>query len=580
MASDFEDLETDTARTAIEPDARLHAFITVDGAVASRALPPGGTLTIGRAPDCDLVIPHGSVSRRHAVLTPSPLAIADLGSRNGTRVQGKPVVQERPTPIAIGDAIQIGEATIVIQSVPLSFDGKPLLAEASGQLPPVDAECARSARTGSPFAVLELETDGPPKQVLGLLRGLLRTTDVVIGDGDGGFQIVLVETGGPHVAIAATRITDLLAQNGIPARIGAARYPEDGVIPEQLVAHAYEQLAREPGGPATAMDGVRELVRQVAPGELSVLILGETGVGKELYAEMIHRLSPRAAKPFVKLNCSALVESLIETELFGHEKGSFTGATSAHPGLLETGDGGTVFLDEIGELTLPVQTKLLRVLEERVVRRIGSTSDRKIDVRFVFATNRSLADEVDAGRFRRDLYYRINGVTVALPPLRERTTEIVPLARAFASEARRGEPVTIGSEVAAALEHHSWPGNIRELRNTVERAVLLSSGGTIRARHLVLDATRDTPQSLRDSSPRMRDSRPTMPIPMGDTAPPVRPSQQSLASALADVEKQRILEALQQCGGNQSRAAKLLGISRTTLQARIDAYGLPRPRKS
>jgi len=290
---------------------------------------------------------------------------------------------------------------------------------------------------------------------------------------------------------------------------------------------------------------------------------------------MIHRLSSRASKPFVKLNCSALVESLIESELFGHERGAFTGATNAHPGLLETGEGGTIFLDEIGELPLGVQAKLLRVLEERVVRRIGATTGRKVDVRFVFATNRSLSAEVDAGRFRRDLYYRINGVTIALPPLRERRSEIVPLARAFASESRRGETITIGAELTAALEHHSWPGNIRELRNTIERAVLLSSGGTIRPRHLVLDAERDSEPHM-----RVRDSRPTIPTFSAESAPPVRPSNQSLASALADVERQRILEVLQQCGGNQSRAARILGISRTTLQARLDAYGLPRPRKS
>jgi transcriptional regulator with GAF, ATPase, and Fis domain len=398
--------------------------------------------------------------------------------------------------------------------------------------------------------------------VLGVLRDLLRTTDVVAGDAASGLQILLVDTGGPHVATAVTRIADVLAGEGITARLGVARYPDDGVIAEQLLAHAHEQLARADGAPPSAMDSVRALVRQVASGELSVLILGETGVGKELYAEMIHRLSPRAGKPFVKLNCSALVESLIESELFGHERGAFTGATNAHPGLLETGDGGTVFLDEIGELPLGVQAKLLRVLEERVVRRIGATTGKKVDVRFVFATNRTLSDEVDAGRFRRDLYYRLNGVTISIPSLRERRGEIVPLARAFA-----GETITLGTEAIAALEHHSWPGNVRELRNTIERAALLSAGGTIRPAHLVLEP--------------VRDSRPTIPVPLNSapTEPTVRPSHQSLASAVADVERQRILAVLEQCGGNQSRAAKMLGISRTTLLARLDSYGVTRPRK-
>ncbi|MEP6865050.1 MAG: sigma 54-interacting transcriptional regulator [Deltaproteobacteria bacterium] len=551
-------------------------MITVEGNVARKLLPASGRLEIGRSPSCELVIPHASVSRRHAMLSLSPLAIIDAGSRNGTRVHGRAVANDAPTAITIGDAIQVGEVTIVIQSLPLSFDSKPIMSERDGLLPPVDAECARSARTGSPFAVVQLATEGGgSKQVLGLLRGLLRTTDIVIADGDGGFQIVLVETGGSHVSIAATRITELFARHGITAQLGVAQYPQDGVIAEQLIAHAYEQIARGPDPEVNAMDGVRDLVRQIATGDLSVLILGETGVGKELYAEMIHRLSPRAARPFVKLNCSALVESLIESELFGHERGAFTGATSAHPGLLETGDGGTIFLDEIGELPLGVQAKLLRVLEERVVRRIGATTGRKVDARFVFATNRPLGEEVDAGRFRRDLYYRINGVTVALPPLRERRSEIVPLARAFARESRPGEAIAIGAELIAALEHHSWPGNIRELRNTIGRAMLLSSGGTIRPRHLVLDPERDSQPDL-----RVRDTRPTMPALASGSAPPVRPSNQSLASALADVERLRILEVLQQCAGNQSRAARILGISRTTLQARLDAYGLPRPRKA
>jgi DNA-binding NtrC family response regulator len=571
-----DDIATDTARYAVEAGARLHAMITVEGVVTTRLLPLSGRLSIGRASDCDLVIVHGSVSRRHATLGLSPLSIVDSGSHNGTRLHGKSI--EDVTAVAIGDAIQIGEATIVIQSVPDTFDGKPMMSERDAVLSPVEAECARSARTGSRFAVVQMVTEGArSRQVVGLLRELLRTTDVVIGDGTGGFQIVLVETGGSHVAIATTRITDLMNAHGITTRLGVARYPEDGVIAEQLVAHAHEELTRDADAPASAMDGVRALVRQVSAGELSVLILGETGVGKELFAEMIHRMSPRAGKPFVKLNCSALVESLIESELFGHERGAFTGATSAHPGLLETGDGGTVFLDEIGELPLGVQSKLLRVLEERVVRRIGATSGRKVDVRFVFATNRSLIDEVDEGRFRRDLYYRINGVSIAIPPLRERKSEIVPLARAFANEGRGGDAIAIGTEVAAALEHHNWPGNIRELRNAIERAVLLSSGSSIRPQHLVLEPERET-QLLRESQPRMRESRPTIPMSASD-APPVRPSQQSLASAVADVERQRILEVLQQCAGNQSRAAKILGISRTTLQARLDAYGMPRPRK-
>jgi transcriptional regulator with GAF, ATPase, and Fis domain len=285
---------------------------------------------------------------------------------------------------------------------------------------------------------------------------------------------------------------------------------------------------------------------------------------------MIHRLSPRAGMPFVKFNCSALVESLVESELFGHEKGAFTGATSTHAGLLEAANGGTVCLDEIGELSLAVQAKLLRVLEERVVRRVGSTTERKIDVRFVCATNRDLLEEVDAGRFRRDLYYRINGVRIVMPPLRERPEEIVPLARAFAGRARPGVSIVLGNETIAAMMAHSWPGNIRELRNTVERAVLTSSGGAIRPSHLVLEPSR----------PVLRDSYPTVPVERisHETIPPSRPSG-TLANEVAELERKRIVETLEHFGGNQTQAARALGMSRTTLIARMEEYALRRPRK-
>jgi transcriptional regulator with GAF, ATPase, and Fis domain len=247
--------------------------------------------------------------------------------------------------------------------------------------------------------------------------------------------------------------------------------------------------------------------------------------------------------------------------------------------LLETGDGGTVFLDEIGELPLGVQAKLLRVLEERVVRPVGATVGKKVDVRFIFATNRDLVEEVNAGRFRRDLYYRMNGVTISIPPLRERRDEIPALARAFAIRARPGATIVFGKEVVAALEHHPWSGNVRELRNTIERAVLLSSGGAIRPTHLVLER-----EPSRDSSNRLRESQPTIPMERVSSEtlerPAIRQSSGSLASEVADLERQRILQALEECGGNQSRAAKLLGMSRNTLLSRLDDYGLPRPRKA
>ncbi len=584
MSSDFEDSETEVP----EPrgGTRLQAVISVNGTVTTKLLPPSGELSIGRSSSCALEIRHVSVSRHHATLRLSPLEIIDGGSRNGTSVRGVPLTHGVPTALSVGDAIQVGEAAILLQLVTLSFDRIAAISPQQDLDPAamaIAAECARSARTGAPFAVVQVSTDGAD-EVLQLLRGALRTTDAIKNDGPGGFQLLLVDTGGEHASLTVARLAELLRKQGIRARLGLARYPEDGVVGEQLIARAYEQLDQEPGAPPSPMDSVREMVRQVAEVDLSVLITGETGVGKELCAEMIHRLSPRAARPFIKFNCSTLVESLIESELFGHERGAFTGATSANPGLLETGNGGTVFLDEIGELPLAVQAKLLRVIEERVVRRVGATTGKKIDVRFVFATNRDLLDEVDAGRFRRDLYYRINGMTLAIPPLRERRREIVPLAHAFASRARGGTSVVLGADVIAALEQHSWPGNVRELRNTIERAALLSSGGPIRPAHLVLSPPRET---VRDS---VRDSQMTMPLARVaiDTydEPPSRPSdssirrsETSLAGEVAELERKRIVEALEHFAGNQTQVARALGVSRGTLIARMEQYGLRRPRK-
>jgi two-component system, NtrC family, response regulator AtoC len=550
---------------------RLCALISVDGIVTSKVLPDSGDVTIGRGSSCDLIVPHPSVSRHHATLSVSPLAIFDVGSRNGTRVRGIAITQ--PTPLVIGEAIQIGEAAILLQpsslvnGVELAADAEPADAEPAESIARLlEMECARSARSRSPFAFVRLELIAASTlDIVGLLREIVRTSDAVGVEGARSYQVLLVDTPAPRSALGISRMIQLLAQQGIAAKLGVARYPEDGVTAEQLAAHADEQLRRPPNAAPSAMDHVRAQLATIATGEVSVLINGETGVGKELCAEMIHRLSPRAAKPFVKLNCAAVVESLIESELFGHERGAFTGAVAARPGLFETGDGGTVFLDEIGELPLQVQSKLLRVLEERVVRRIGATTGKTLDVRFICATNRVLADEVEAGRFRRDLYYRINGVTIAVPPLRERQSEIAGLARAFARRARgSAAPVVLAGDVLATLEQHEWAGNIRELRNTIERAILLSAGGPVRPAHLALERPR-------------RDSSVTMPFPRMTLDAPK--SLQSLPTAVADLERERILETLNTCGGNQTRAARALGISRNTLLARLDAYGVSRPRK-
>lgn len=340
-----------------------------------------------------------------------------------------------------------------------------------------------------------------------------------------------------------------------------------------------------------------EVADKVAQAPINVLLLGETGVGKEVMAEAIHRRSPKARGPFVALNCAALSESLLESELFGHEAGAFTGAQRTKAGLLESADDGTVFLDEVGELPFSIQVKLLRVLEERKVLRVGGLTRRAINVRFISATNRNLEVEVARGNFRQDLYFRLNGISLVIHPLRERIAEIEPLARMFVARACAQMKLRLAPEISAealaALEKHSWPGNIRELRNVMERAVVLCSGNTIMPEHLGIStpvsappapwhgqtislagAPSIAPSSAVDS--RGANSSPITHIP---STLPAAPVPTPLRSEMEELERRRILDALDKCGGNQTHAAEMLGMSRRTLVARLSAYGLTKPRR-
>ncbi len=345
--------------------------------------------------------------------------------------------------------------------------------------------------------------------------------------------------------------------------------PDAGSLPPSAAApEPSVHIVQDP-----AMRELYAMVERLAGGAINVLVEGETGVGKELVAARVHASSSRRKQAFLKLNCAALSEPLLEGELFGYERGAFTGAHQAKAGLLESANGGTVFLDEIGELSLHAQAKLLRVLESREVLRVGALKPRAIDVRFVSATNRPLDAEVRAGRFREDLYFRLNGGLVAVPPLRARTCEIVPLANAFAEAAcrRMGRAVSppLALNTVSLLERFAWPGNVRQLKNFVERAVLLASGPELLPEHFPLAqmaATLPARALTHPGEPTPHVGAPAAP----ETIPPTAPQ---------DPERERILEVLSECGGNQSRAAKVLGMARSTLVLRLDSYAVPRPRK-
>ncbi len=286
------------------------------------------------------------------------------------------------------------------------------------------------------------------------------------------------------------------------------------------------------------------LVRRLAASDLPVLVQGETGTGKEVVARTLHRYSPRANGPFVAVNCATLPEALAESELFGHERGAFTGALSRKVGMFEAAHGGVLVLDEVGELSANNQARLLRALQERAVQRIGSTRPVPVDVRVVCATNRDLAVEIARGRFREDLYFRLNGVTVTVPPLRERPRDVLPLARQMAGE--RGT-FTFSEDFVEAIQRYEWPGNVRELQNAVDCAVALTSGSELKASHL--------PTALQGFARGNDESSP-------------------LRSKMDDIERSAIVSALAEHGGNQSQAARTLGISRRALIYKMERHGL------
>ena len=444
------DDETGVTTEQIErqPPFGDRVLLVIDGAALQVVPLPGtGTLTIGRASKCDVVIDSGSVSRHHANLAiNADIEIEDAGSSNGTFVDGAKLPPRQPVVLTPGVPFLIGAVTLMVQN-----------------------------RSG---------------------------------------------------------------------------------------------LRREPAK-SSVLTALEQSASRISLGRLAVLVVGETGVGKERFAERIHEMSPRRTAPFVRINCSAISEPALEAELFGNEP-------TNKPGALELAEGGTAFLSDVDQLPQALQHKLLRAIEDAAVRRVGATRARPIDVRYVASTAKDLASEIDDGRFRRDLYFRLAGATFSIPPLRDRRDEIQPLAEQFiaGASAPLGRSFAFSEDAKQWLTSHDWPGNIRELRNACERAVLLATGTLIERHHLT---TIDDP-AKRPPNQRMRSSA-TIPPPPGIRAPSAADMPSQVRATVAELEKQRILEALERCAGNQTRAAELLGISRRTLINRLDEYGIARPRK-
>jgi DNA-binding NtrC family response regulator len=540
-----------------------YLLVTVEGGSQIVPLADGAEIILGRQADCTLVFDDHSLSRRHAAVRrrAEAVIVEDLKSRHGTRINGAPVAGTRR--VAPGDVITLGPVTaIVATSSPPRGRQLATMSELEDRL---DIEVERALRYKRPLGLAMLRLEGTSDAVLAhvehVLR-LLRRMDLAAEYGPDELAIVLPETDRAGTEIVAKRLA--------MGPVGVAAFPEDGSSAGALIEVARTHLrgARMPAAKRAStaslvarvapkaividplMKQVFQLATRVAPTSMNVLIVGETGTGKEMVADAIHRLGPRANGPFLKINCAALSESLVESELFGHEAGAFTGATARRIGFFEQASGGTLFFDEVAELPPAVQVKLLRVLETRRLVRVGGTAEVAVDVRVVCATNRALDAEVERGRFREDLLYRLTAFVIPVPPLRDRKDEVVPLAAQFAHEIA-GELGHIFAgftlDALESLRGGDWPGNVRELRNVIERAVVLAGKERIDRAHL--------PEQL------VRARRSTQPAP-------------DIRQRVADVERDMLKAALDAAGGNQTKAAKQLGISRFALSRLLAKHDL------
>jgi len=548
----------------------LRLFVIGEKSFSTHRLPDTGALTIGSGEGCDLVISDASVAPRHARLSLGPpLALEDLGSGVATQLGKERLAPGKTAEVPPGDPIQLGNVLLMVErrsgAPPRRFLSRDYFEQR------LEEECHRGERAQTVFSVLRIAVSAaaPADAIEQVIGRELRMVDVIALHGPGEYAALLCETPAAGAEALISRLKALLSAAGAQPGFGLACYPRDGHDAFMLLAAAAppgavrvkDEVPADLPEYSLAMLQLRGMVERVAASELSVLILGETGVGKERMAEEIHRRSGRSGKPIMRLNCAALGESLLESELFGHERGSFTGAHERKTGLFEAAQGGTIFLDEVGDMPLPTQVKLLRVLEERQVRRVGSTTSLDLDVRFVSATNRDLERAIARGTFREDLYFRLNGITFVIPPLRERTSEIEELARRFVAEAckRYGgrEPPEIPAETLTLLREYAWPGNIRELRSVIERAIVLCDAGPL------------TKASLPLEKMHAHFARRAAPPPPAQTPQP--PAAKPL---LAEDQRRReeLLVLLQEHRGNVTAVARALDKARFQVQRWLKRY--------
>ena len=517
-------------------------------------------VVIGRSRGATYVVDDERVSRRHLRITfrESTLYAEDLGSRNGSKLNGRRI--EGRVALQPGDVLAAGPVEVSVFSTSAATT-----VVSEGELSTrLVAEVERAVRFKRPLGVVGVTLDGERhgrREAALRIASRLRRIDIAGEYATGEYLLVLPETTRAQAEALAATVAELAREvAGIGAAARAAAVPDDGNTADELIAATLGRVG--PATPATsdtevlvAEDAVMrelfELARRAARSEVTVLLTGETGSGKEVVAAEIHRASARAAGPYVRINCASIPETLIESELFGHERGAFTGADKRRIGFVERAHGGTLLFDEIGELPVSMQAKLLRVLEERKVVRVGGTDEIAVDVRFIAATNRELEREVEKDAFRHDLFFRLSAMTLRVPPLRERPKDLPRLAELFAqraTQAAKRPPARFTDGFAQALLRYPWPGNVRELRNVIERAVILASSAEL------------TVNELPDRLAVLAPLAPRAPSPMRDR--------------LDDVERRALADALREAGGNRTHAARRLGISRRALLYKLKKYNL------
>ena len=589
----------------------LHVLVMSPDAFLSLPLPASGTIDVGRSSKCPIRLEDPLASREHARLHVGPaeggvsLHIEDLGSANGTRVRDTPISPGDFAAFLPGEAITIGSTVLMVQHNRPAVGLRRLWSHGYFESR-VEDECARAGSTGASFALARVRLLGstPWTNVVPILVRTIPLPHLFAAYGPRDYEILFVESSVDDVTKLVETLAADLARSGIEARHGVAWYPRDGRSADALLSRANGLVKHPAGSPrphtpaggapvdpdsgsAASMERIRELAKRAAGANINVLILGETGVGKDVLARTVHRLSGRKGS-FVALNCAGLSASLIESELFGHEKGSFSGATSAKIGLLEAANGGTVFLDEIGEMPAPMQAKLLRTIETREILPVGSVKPRSLDVRFLAATHRDLEAEVLRTTFRQDLFFRLNGISLAIPPLRERTNEIPTLVTTFIKEAclesgRQPLP-TVTPDAMDYLLGYAWPGNIRELKNVIERALVLCDGPEISPNFLPLDKMRTLAPDF-NAGDLDRDTARVVATPghaarIATRGGPDMERLPPLGDPHKAAERQRILDALAASAWNQTRAALLLGMPRRTFVSKLEQYRIPRPQKN